>query len=175
MIFTTTSAVEGRDIERQLGLVSADVVRGVNSIRDLAANLADTFGTRSGTLEREIATARAEAAKEIGEAAEKLRADAVIGLRVDVQLLRDASSSMVMVTATGTAVRLGPDPLAEARKARAAMEDDLRWHVEIEGRTRGPFSVAQLREMVAANRISGTAQVKDDASMTIAVCDLVKD
>ena len=44
MIFTTTSTIQGREVERYLGVVFGDAVLGVNVFKDLLGGLRDVFG-----------------------------------------------------------------------------------------------------------------------------------
>lgn len=173
MIFTPTDTVPGRSIRQHVGYVAADAVRGVNAIRDLAANLSDTFGGRSGALEREIATARDAALADLRETCSRLRADAVVGLRAETQLVRDGGATMLLVTVSGAAVRLLPDELAARLAAEQAERDAAAWNVEIDGRLRGPFSCVQLGELVQSGRLAGMAEAMSDAGERRAVADLI--
>ena len=106
MITTTTHSIEGRQIIAYLDIVSAESVQGVNLVRDLFAGMRDIFGGRSQTLERALQEARIQATDEIRERARALQADAVVGL--DYQISMPAGKGgMVVVFASGTAVRLG--------------------------------------------------------------------
>ena len=105
MIITTTHCVEGRQIAAYLDLVSAESVQGVNFVRDFFTRFRDVFGGRSQTLESALKEARAQATEELKARARQLQADAVVG--VDFQIsMPSAQGGMVVVFATGTAVRL---------------------------------------------------------------------
>ncbi|GGM96649.1 UPF0145 protein [Thermus composti] len=107
MILTTTPEVEGRRIEAYLGIVFGEAIVGANLFRDLFAQIRDIVGGRSGAYEAELRRAREMALKELEEAAKALGADAVVGIDVDYEVLGQGNS-MLMVTASGTAVRLSP-------------------------------------------------------------------
>ncbi|MCX7933054.1 MAG: heavy metal-binding domain-containing protein [Rhodovarius sp.] len=107
MIFTTTSRIEGREIETYLGVVFGDAVLGVNIFKDLLGGLRDLIGGRSATWERELGRARDAALANLTEQARALGADAVVGLDLDYEVL-GGSNGMLMVSARGTAVRLKP-------------------------------------------------------------------
>ncbi|GAA6754841.1 MAG: heavy metal-binding domain-containing protein [Thermus sp.] len=107
MILTTTSNVEGRRIEAYLGVVFGEAILGANLFRDLFAQIRDVVGGRSGAYEAELKRAREIALKELAEAARRLGADAVVGIDVDYEVLGQGNS-MLMVTVSGTAVRLAP-------------------------------------------------------------------
>ena len=114
MILSTTATIEGRGVERYLGVVFGDAVLGVNVVKDLLGSLRDFIGGRSGTYERELGRARDVAMQGLLAQAQELGADAVIGIDFDYEVL-GANSGMLMVSASGTAVALkggaeGPAP-----------------------------------------------------------------
>ena len=97
MIITTTPTVEGRRITEYKGIVFGEVIAGVNVVKDIAASFSNFFGGRSGTYESELINAREQALYELEQRALQLNADAeVLG----------SDNGMLMVTASGTAVRL---------------------------------------------------------------------
>lgn len=105
MIITTTQSIEGREISDYMGIVFGEVVTGVNFLKDLGAGLRDFFGGRSSGYENELMRAREEALEEIEERARRMGADAVVGCKMDYEVLGQ-NGSMLMVTVSGTAVRL---------------------------------------------------------------------
>ncbi|MCY3723373.1 YbjQ family protein [Candidatus Poribacteria bacterium] len=105
MITTTTNTVEGRRIRQYLGLVTGETIMGANVISDFMASITDFVGGRSGTYESKFAEARETAIQELEEEAQRKGADAVVGIDIDYQVL-GASNGMLMVTATGTAVKI---------------------------------------------------------------------
>jgi uncharacterized protein YbjQ (UPF0145 family) len=105
MIITTTPSVEGKHITRYYGIVCGEVVSGVNFIRDIAAGLTNFFGGRSGSYEDELIRAREEAINEMGRRADAMGADAVVGAKLDYEVL-GADNGMLMVSVSGTAVKL---------------------------------------------------------------------
>ncbi|MCS7219264.1 MAG: heavy metal-binding domain-containing protein [Thermus sp.] len=107
MILTTTGTVEGKRVEAYLGVVFGEAIVGANIFRDLFASIRDIVGGRSGAYEAELRRAREMALSELAEAARQLGANAVIGIDVDYEVLGQGNS-MLMVTASGTAVRLAP-------------------------------------------------------------------
>lgn len=105
MIVTTTPSVEGRRITEYKGVVFGEVIAGVNFVKDFVAGLSNFFGGRSGTYEEELIKARQQALDEMEQRAAQLGADAVVGVDIDYEVL-GADNGMLMVTASGTAVRL---------------------------------------------------------------------
>ena len=74
-------------------------------VKDFAAGLTNFFGGRSNTYEDELLRAREDAMRELEQRAARLYADAVVGIDVDYEVL-GANNGMLMVTVSGTAVRL---------------------------------------------------------------------
>ena len=107
MIYSTTGHIEGREVDAYLGVVFGDAVLGVNVLKDLLSGLRDIVGGRSGTYERELGTARDTAMATLTEQARGVGADAIIGIDLDYEVL-GSNNGMLMVCASGTAVRLKP-------------------------------------------------------------------
>ena len=105
MILSTTPSIEGRQIIEYKGIVFGEVIAGVNFIKDFAAGLTNFFGGRSASYEDELIRARQSALNEMEMRAEAMGADAVIGIDIDYEVL-GADNGMMMVTASGTAVKL---------------------------------------------------------------------
>ena len=105
MIITTTPSVEGKTISEYKGIVFGEVISGVNFIKDFTAGLSNFFGGRSGTYEEELIQARENAMREMENRAGQLGADAIVGVDIDYEVL-GADNGMLMVTASGTAVKL---------------------------------------------------------------------
>ena len=106
MIVTTTPTLEGRTIAEYRGIVTGEAILGANIFKDLFAGIRDIVGGRSGAYEQELARARQIAIDEMVAAATGMGADAIVGIDLDYETVGQAGS-MLMVTASGTAVRLG--------------------------------------------------------------------
>lgn len=105
MIVTTTPSIEGRPIRDYLGIVTGEVIVGANVVRDLFASITDIVGGRSGAYEGKLREAREQAFRELQAEARERGADAVVGVDIDYEVLGQGGS-MMMVSASGTAVRL---------------------------------------------------------------------
>lgn len=105
MITTTTNSIEGRPIQQYIGIVSAETIIGANIFKDLFAGIRDIVGGRSGTYERVIQEAKATAMNELMGKAQAMGANAVVGVDLDFETI-GSGGSMLMVVATGTAVRI---------------------------------------------------------------------
>lgn len=102
---TTTPSVEGRHIVKYYGVVTGETIIGANVFRDFMAGVRDFFGGRSSAYEEVLQKAKETALEEMARTAESLGANAVIGIDLDYETV-GASGSMLMVTCSGTAVRI---------------------------------------------------------------------
>ena len=103
MLVTKTPIIEGKRIIHYYGIVSGETIIGANVFRDFLAGIRDFVGGRSGAYEEVLRQAKETAIKEMEEQAARLGANAVIGVDLDYETV-GGSGSMLMVTATGTAV-----------------------------------------------------------------------
>ena len=106
MILTTTQSIEGRTIVEYKGIVFGEVISAVNFFKDFGAGIRNLIGGRSSSYEKELLEARRKALSELEERARLMGADAVVGIDIDYEVLGEGGG-MLMVTASGTAVRLG--------------------------------------------------------------------
>ena len=106
MILSTTPTIEGRRIVEYKGVVFGEVIAGVDFLKDIAASIRNFVGGRSASYEEELINARTQAMDEMSQRAAELGADAVVGIDIDYEVL-GANNGMLMVTASGTAVKLG--------------------------------------------------------------------
>ena len=105
MIITTTGFVEGRHVQEYLGIINAQSIIGANIFKDFLGGLRDVFGGRSKTYEKVIEQAKEDALRELAEKAQSVGANAIVGVDLDFETI-GGSGSMLMVIASGTAVRL---------------------------------------------------------------------
>ena len=103
MIITTTPTIEGHPIREYKGLVTGETIIGANFVKDFFAGIRDIVGGRSGAYERVLREAKDTALKEMEEHARAIGANAIVGIDLDYEAL-GANNSMLMVTASGTAV-----------------------------------------------------------------------
>ena len=103
MIITTTPTIEGHPIREYKGLVTGETIIGANFVKDFFAGIRDIVGGRSGAYESVLREAKDTARKEMEEHARAIGANAIVGIDLDYEAL-GANSSMLMVTASGTAV-----------------------------------------------------------------------
>ncbi len=103
MLITTTPSVEGKQIIEYKGIVSGEVVAGINFLKDIAAGFRNVFGGRSHGYEEELIKARKDVLRELEQRAIEVGANAVVGMKFDYEVL-GAEGGMILVTASGTAV-----------------------------------------------------------------------
>ena len=129
MLLTTTNNIEGKRITQYYGIVTGETIIGANVFRDFMAGIRDFFGGRSGSYEKVLREAKDTAGirdffggrsgsyekvlreakdtalQEMTQEADARGANAVIGIDLDYETVGE-SGSMLMVTASGTAVRV---------------------------------------------------------------------
>ncbi len=103
MLITTTHSLDGHRITRYHGVVSGEAILGANIFRDMFAGIRDIVGGRSGSYEKVLREAKQTALDEMARDAQKLGANAVIGVDLDYETIQ-VGASMLMVSASGTAV-----------------------------------------------------------------------
>lgn len=105
MLITTTPTFENKPIKEYLGIVTGETIIGANFIKDFFAGIRDIVGGRSGSYEKVLREAKDSALKELKSNAKAIGADAIVGIDLDYETV-GPNGGMLMVTASGTAVRL---------------------------------------------------------------------
>lgn len=103
MLIITTSSIEGKHITKYIGIVNGEAIIGANIVKDFFANIRDVVGGRAGAYEQGLREAKSIALREMSEQAERLGANAVVGVDLDYEAI-GPNGSMLMVSANGTAV-----------------------------------------------------------------------
>lgn len=103
MILTTTPAIEGKSIKEYRGIVTGEAILGANLFKDFFAGIRDIVGGRSAAYEKELGHAREIAFQELEAEANRLGANAVVGIDLDYEVIGQ-NGSMLMVSVSGTAV-----------------------------------------------------------------------
>lgn len=103
MIITTTPTIEGHKIVEYKGIVSGEVIFGMNFLKDFGASIRDFFGGRSNSYEDAMLEGRKTALQEMESRARDLGANAIVGVSYGYETLGQ-SSTMIMVSISGTAV-----------------------------------------------------------------------
>ncbi|RXP64405.1 YbjQ family protein [Lutibacter sp. HS1-25] len=105
MLVTTTNTIETHTIKQYLGIVTGETIIGANIFKDFFAGIRDIVGGRSGSYESVLREAKDTALKEMQEQAQRIGANAVIGVDLDYETV-GSNGGMLMVTASGTAVKI---------------------------------------------------------------------
>lgn len=103
MLLSTTNNIDGHQVKKYHGVVTGEAIIGANLFKDFFASITDLVGGRSGSYERVLREAKENAMQELQYNAQALGANAVIGIDLDYETIGN-NSSMLMVTASGTAV-----------------------------------------------------------------------
>lgn len=104
MLKTTTSTVDGKQIEDYIDIVVGEAILGANIFKDIFGAIRDVIGGRSGAYEEEMGNARAIAFAEMESKAKTLGANGIVGIDIDYEVVGQGGS-MMMVSVSGTAVR----------------------------------------------------------------------
>ncbi len=94
MLLSTTPTLEGGRIIRYNGIVTGEVILGANIFRDFFASIRDIVGGRAGSYETVLRDARNTAFQEMMSEAQRLGANAIVGIDLDYETL---GKSMLMV------------------------------------------------------------------------------
>tara|TARA_B100000963_G_C22392191_1_gene565001 strand:- start:12 stop:329 length:318 start_codon:yes stop_codon:yes gene_type:complete len=105
MIISTTNNIDNRPVREYLEIVTGETIIGANIFKDFFASIRDIVGGRSKSYENVLREAKDTALREMKENAQKINADAIIGVDLDYETIGNRGG-MLMVTASGTAVKL---------------------------------------------------------------------
>jgi len=105
LILLTTDECPGRTVERVIGLVRGNTVRGSHAGRDVSAWLKNFVGGEVEEYTKLLAEAREQALDRMLEEARARGADAVIGVRFTTCEISDGAAEFLVY---GTAVKLAP-------------------------------------------------------------------
>jgi uncharacterized protein YbjQ (UPF0145 family) len=106
IILSTSPEISGYSITKHIGIVSKSCVFGLGLWTDFKAILSDNFGGHSKTLESSLDSMINECMLALKVKAVSQGADAVVSIRIDPDEISGGGKSMMMVTATGTMVKL---------------------------------------------------------------------
>ena len=105
MIITTTPTIEGHPIIEYKGIVTGETIIGATAFKVFLAGIRDIIGGRSGSYEKVLREAKDTSIQEMIQRAEELGANAIVGIDLDYETVGQGGS-MLMVTCSGTAVRI---------------------------------------------------------------------
>ena len=103
MIVSTSAQIEGKAIEKTIGLVKGNTIRARHIGRDIMAGLRGIVGGEISEYTKMMAQAREEAIARMVENAEKEGANAIVSMRFTTSMIMQNASEIL---AYGTAVVL---------------------------------------------------------------------
>ncbi len=106
MIVTTTDEIEGKSIEKVLGLVMANSVRAKHVGRDIMAAIRNLAGGEIDEYTKLLADSRELSVQRMTERAEEMGGNAVVGVRFITAGIMGGAAEIL---AYGTAVVVGDD------------------------------------------------------------------
>ena len=106
IVLTTTPEVPNRRITEVIDVITAESVFGVNLFQDLFSGVRDIVGGRAKGQQSILREARKVCLEELRMDAASIGADAVVGIDLDYNEISGGNKSMLILVASGTAVRL---------------------------------------------------------------------
>ncbi len=103
MILTTSNNIPGREIKEALGLAKGNTVRAKHIGKDILAGLRNIVGGEIKEYTEALSEAREIALKRMTEEAEKLGADAIVGIRFTTSQIMGGAAELLVY---GTAVKI---------------------------------------------------------------------
>ncbi len=114
MLLTTTHFMSGYRVERYLGVITSQIVLSTNFVGNFFANIRGTFGGRVVDFEKILREAKDQVAVELIAEAERIGANAIIGISYELSTA-GKKDSMMLVNAIGTAVVAAQVPAPPAK------------------------------------------------------------
>lgn len=106
IVLTTSNNIEGRDILEYIDVIIKQIVVGAGLETEFFAGFTDVFGGRSKKVEDRLAELTKYGRDEFLDIAMELKADAIIGYRLDIDEISGKNTFMFMINISGTAVKL---------------------------------------------------------------------
>ncbi len=104
MMVVTSDHIEGKNIEKTLGLVKGNTIRAKHLGKDIVAGLRNLVGGEIKEYTEMLSEARDESVRRMKDDAKKLEADAIINVRFTTSTVVGGAAELL---AYGTAVKLG--------------------------------------------------------------------
>lgn len=153
ILITTTSSVEPLKIMEYLKPISAHIVAGTNFFSDFFASFSDVFGGRSKTYQNQLVSLYDEAIERLRTTAYEIGANCIVGLKIDLDEISGKGKSMLMLTATGTAVLIDDTNRTDALHSSYEKFEN----VSIE-----KIKVLQRKREIIENVKAGNLNLQDD-------------
>lgn len=108
-ILITTESQPDINIQERITIITAECAYGMNIFKDLFAGVRNVVGGRSEAVQSTMRDARNTVLYELKREARLVGANAVVGVDLDYVELAATGSTMLMLVASGTAVRIADD------------------------------------------------------------------
>jgi len=106
LIESTTNTIDGHRIVSYLGVYTSEVVVGTGPVSEFFGRVADLFGVRSSSFESKLDKGRTQAFNVLQTKGEKIGANAMIGLDIDIMAYEKNRTGMIV---TATMVKVVPE------------------------------------------------------------------
>lgn len=106
ILITTTPTLSNANIIQYCGIVTTNVVIGVNFFSDFMASFSDFFGGNSSTYQKKLDGIYEEVIQGLESKAMQKNANAIVGLHIDFDEISGKGKQMFMATAVGTACKI---------------------------------------------------------------------
>lgn len=103
-IISTTNSLEGYEIKKYFGICSERLVIGTGLFSEFFAGFTDVFGGRSGKFEDRLREIYDAAMEKLVNSAIKKGANALLGVKMDIDEISGKNTQMFMISVFGTAV-----------------------------------------------------------------------
>lgn len=106
MMSTSSFLTHNTQVIANYGIVTSTIISGTNIFRDLLAGVRDIVGGNSLTYMNKLEDLKEQAICELKKKAAKVDCNAVISVSIDTEEISGQGKGMLMITATGTAVKV---------------------------------------------------------------------
>lgn len=157
ILLTSSDNIPHSKIEHQFGVVDSQIVIGANIFRDVFSSFRDIFGGETKGYKKDLDKMKRAAFSEIKAKAKDHGANAIIGLRLDLDEISGGGKSMFMLNAYGSAVKLEKSILATEQEKNTIDEisfEDIQYHKERNAVKKQIQSADEIIKEVSLNKIS---------------------
>ncbi|WP_293938124.1 YbjQ family protein [Sphingobacterium sp. UBA5996] len=127
--------------------IAANVLIGANIFSFIGTSYVNSFGGRSTSYEKKMQEMYKRVTETLKQRAQAIRADAIIGLSVDIDEISGKGSQMFMITAVGTPVHL-----KEVARVPVEKQDDLLDGELIQQKVRADIILENYKSVESINK-----------------------
>ncbi|WP_435237489.1 YbjQ family protein [Psychromonas sp. PT13] len=106
MMSTSSFLTEDTKVIANYGIITSTIVSGTNIFRDMLAGVRDIVGGNSQTYMNKLEDLKVQAMNELKKKAVRIDCNAIISVSIDTEEISGQGKGMLMITATGTAVKV---------------------------------------------------------------------